>query len=353
MEEKTKRENNFNIIRMVAALMVMAGHMAYICGTTVPSLFGEGVHAVGVKIFFLVGGFLISKSWLSDSSPIRYIVKRIMRIFPALLVYCLLVTFIFAPLLSTLSAKEYYLNSATLVYLKNILLYPIYSLPGVFELNPYPNAVNGSLWTLPVEFALYIIVPAVITLFGVCKKDKKSFRYISMFTFLLCVGQLIRLYFFPTLRIVVYGTDVITAYDLVPWYFMGIIYTYPIIQKKLNIQVSIVLLLLLSCIPNGTVLERIMLYLIFPYVVFSFVLAEKPFFARMFKKHEISYGVYLYSFFIQQSVVYLGKKLNMNIGYTWCLGISVVLTFVVALISAKVVEEPAQRLCRRILNRIK
>lgn len=57
MEEKTKRENNFNIIRMVAALMVMAGHMAYICGTTVPSLFGEGVHALGVKIFFLVGGF--------------------------------------------------------------------------------------------------------------------------------------------------------------------------------------------------------------------------------------------------------------------------------------------------------
>ena len=48
MEEKTKRENNFNIIRMVAALMVMAGHMAYICGTTVPSLFGEGVHALGV-----------------------------------------------------------------------------------------------------------------------------------------------------------------------------------------------------------------------------------------------------------------------------------------------------------------
>ena len=38
----------------------MAGHMAYIDGYTLPTLWGEGIQALGVKIFFLIGGFLIA-----------------------------------------------------------------------------------------------------------------------------------------------------------------------------------------------------------------------------------------------------------------------------------------------------
>ena len=49
----------------------MAGHMAYIGGYTLPTLWGEGIQALGVKIFFLIGGFLIAKSWESDSNPDR------------------------------------------------------------------------------------------------------------------------------------------------------------------------------------------------------------------------------------------------------------------------------------------
>ena len=52
---REKRDNNFNIIRFVAAIMVMAGHMAYIGGYTLPTLWGEGIQALGVKIFFLIG----------------------------------------------------------------------------------------------------------------------------------------------------------------------------------------------------------------------------------------------------------------------------------------------------------
>ena len=81
---REKRDNNFNIIRFVAAIMVMAGHMAYIGGYTLPTLWGEGIQALGVKIFFLIGGFLIAKSWESDSNPVRYMTKRVFRIFPAL-----------------------------------------------------------------------------------------------------------------------------------------------------------------------------------------------------------------------------------------------------------------------------
>ena len=73
MEGKTNsRENNFNIIRFMAAIMVMAGHMAYIGGYSLPILWGQGIQSLGVKIFFLIGGYLISKSWLSDPNPLRY-----------------------------------------------------------------------------------------------------------------------------------------------------------------------------------------------------------------------------------------------------------------------------------------
>ena len=81
----------------------MAGHMAYIGGYTLPTLWGEGIQALGVKIFFLIGGFLIAKSWESDSNPVRYMTKRVFRIFPALIAFTLVAAYVIGPILSTLT----------------------------------------------------------------------------------------------------------------------------------------------------------------------------------------------------------------------------------------------------------
>lgn len=107
MEGKTNsRENNFNIIRFMAAIMVMAGHMAYIGGYSLPTLWGQGIQSLGVKIFFLIGGYLISKSWLSDPNPLRYSIKRIFRIFPALVIYTVIAAYVVGPLLSDLPMRN-------------------------------------------------------------------------------------------------------------------------------------------------------------------------------------------------------------------------------------------------------
>ena len=118
---REKRDNNFNIIRFVAAIMVMAGHMAYIGGYTLPTLWGEGIQALGVKIFFLIGGFLIAKSWESDSNPVRYMTKRVFRIFPALIAFTLVATYVIGPILSTLTINEYFQSPLVRNYLRNIL----------------------------------------------------------------------------------------------------------------------------------------------------------------------------------------------------------------------------------------
>lgn len=48
-----RRDNNFDLLRLVAAILVIVGHSYSITGT--PSLIGVlgmGVHTLGVKIFF-------------------------------------------------------------------------------------------------------------------------------------------------------------------------------------------------------------------------------------------------------------------------------------------------------------
>lgn len=53
---------------------------------------------------------------------------------------------------------EYWKHRATLDYLLNIKLNVHYVLPGVFESNPYPRGVNGSLWTIPQEVRCYVVM---------------------------------------------------------------------------------------------------------------------------------------------------------------------------------------------------
>jgi hypothetical protein len=62
----------------------------------------------------------------------------------------LLTTFIFGPLISIFSVKTYF--SMLVKEMTSFNLISKYVLPGVFTTNPLPNAVNGSLWTLPIEF---------------------------------------------------------------------------------------------------------------------------------------------------------------------------------------------------------
>ncbi len=74
----------FNIIRFVAAIMVMAGHMAYIGGYTLPTLW-ERFRRSRVKNLLLIGGFLIAKSWESDRTGTVYDEKSFLEFFLRLL----------------------------------------------------------------------------------------------------------------------------------------------------------------------------------------------------------------------------------------------------------------------------
>ncbi len=148
------RDNNLNLIRMVAAATVLISHAFPITtgADTVQPLekqIGLTLGAVAVYVFFIISGFLIPRSFERRSFT-DFAIARILRLFPGLAVVLLLTVLFLGPLATSLPLSDYLSNPKTFAYLpRNLLLASLqYDLPGVFDDMPYPGAINGSLWSL-------------------------------------------------------------------------------------------------------------------------------------------------------------------------------------------------------------
>ena len=349
------RNHGVTLIRLAAALMVLSGHMSYIMGLTPIFVFGQAVQGLGVKIFFLLGGVFITKSWLSDPNPLRYVVKRFFRIWPPLAIYVILATFVFGPFLTRFSVSEYYFSPSILAYLDNLRFYIGYVLPGVFETNPYPNAVNGSLWTLPVEVFMYMVIP--FTVFALLKGVKSKITRMIV-SALLCVAvcsiQMV-FSFFPGARLVIYATDWVSALAVIPFYFIGMFYALfeSDIEKRLNLPIAILLMIVFSCFDFQGIVYTAFFYLVFSYLVLSLAFGTHiNFHGGWTQNLEISYGIYLWGFFIQQTIEHIIIKLGISLTFTMELLLCTILSAGFAWLSMKFVEEPAQKLCKKVLIRI-
>lgn len=161
------RTNSFDALRLLGAWFVIWGHGYILSGdlVNVPKVGGIDVSVLGVAIFFTISGYLIWKSWFRAANWVDFVSARILRIFPALIVVVLLTTFLLGPFVTLLSPGEYFSSPLTYVYLLNsFVLDPQYLLPGVFESQPFTSAVNGSLWTLRAELVCYAAVPVAALL---------------------------------------------------------------------------------------------------------------------------------------------------------------------------------------------
>ncbi|HMV18368.1 MAG TPA: acyltransferase [Zoogloea sp.] len=163
------RDNNFHLIRFLAALAVLYGHCYPLAGGGAPPLadwLGIDIGSVAVDVFFVTSGFLVTAS-LRDRPGVRaFVWARVLRIYPALWGVVVLTVAVLGPLLTTRPAAAYWADPGVVDYLiKCASLWGgiAIHLPGVFEANPYPAAVNGSLWTLPYELRMY----AILALLGI------------------------------------------------------------------------------------------------------------------------------------------------------------------------------------------
>jgi peptidoglycan/LPS O-acetylase OafA/YrhL len=165
---KERRSNNIGIIRLILASAVIIGHSPeMIDGSHENEPLSVIFHTmslggVAVDFFFLLSGYLITKSMISAGAVRPYVTRRILRIWPAYAVAFFLSVFCLSPLVGGAPWTELLPTFASLATMRDP---PIY--PGQLKGLPYP-VLNGSMWTIAYEFRCYILV-AVLFEFGILR----------------------------------------------------------------------------------------------------------------------------------------------------------------------------------------
>ena len=170
------RENNrFDILRLLAAWLVLFSHCYPLGGRLgdeplAKALVFDNLGGVGLAIFFVLSGYLVTISVERSPSLMEFARRRALRVYPGLLVICLLSIFVLGPLMTSLPLAEYWRSSMTWEYLQSASALRIrFMLPGVFADNPAAGAINGSLWSMPYEIACYLALAGLTLLPGLLR----------------------------------------------------------------------------------------------------------------------------------------------------------------------------------------
>jgi peptidoglycan/LPS O-acetylase OafA/YrhL len=169
----TSKDNNFRIIRHVAAAAVIFSH-AFIVNYGYEALkqepfkatFGASIAEIAVNVFFIVSGFLVTNSLLSRGNLADFFASRALRIYPGLIVLVLLSALVLGPLTTELPLAQYFSHRPVYSFIvyDSLAISPFhirYGLPDVFPSLPYPDVVNASIWTLPWEIWMYLSLAAM------------------------------------------------------------------------------------------------------------------------------------------------------------------------------------------------
>jgi peptidoglycan/LPS O-acetylase OafA/YrhL len=114
--------------------------------------------SLAVYVFFAISGFLVTASVLRKPGLWRYVSHRFRRIYPAYVVCIALSVFVLGPVFTSLPLHEYFASGSSAWHYLLENLSPVtlaWTLPGVFAHNPVPGTVNGSLWSLGLEVRWY------------------------------------------------------------------------------------------------------------------------------------------------------------------------------------------------------
>jgi len=162
------RANNFDAVRLLAALSVVFSHSFLVAEgseASEPFVWLTGnqciLGLVGVFVFFIISGYLVTASFCRTPMPGRFAQRRFLRIYPGLVVNVLVCAFLIGPLVSSLALPAYLAEPELGDFLyKALTLNPgPLQLPGVlFVDNSVGLLINGSLWTLRYEVMMYVVV---------------------------------------------------------------------------------------------------------------------------------------------------------------------------------------------------
>ena len=161
VQAPTHQHNRFNLLRLAAALAVFVAHGIFLYRLYAPVPFaGHSLGSLAVYVFFFISGYLVCQSWARAPQWGAFWIKRGLRIFPGLAVAVVFSVGVIGWWATTLPSAQYWSAPGTWLNLANntLGLATVQTLPGVFEANPFARAVNGSLWTIRYELAMYLLL---------------------------------------------------------------------------------------------------------------------------------------------------------------------------------------------------
>lgn len=292
------RDNNLNLVRMIAASSVLISHAFPIAlgeGATEPLqvvLRGHSLGNLAVLVFFAVSGFLIAKSYDRKQDWKLFLSARCWRIYPALAAV-LALTVLFGFFFTTAPRQEYLVSGAS-YFVSNLSLARLqYPLPGIFEANPYGPAINGSLWTLVYEVICYLGILA-LGLLGLLRS-----RLLWVVIVLTGLALVTANAFWP-LPVRIANMVLLGA----PFIIGSLIYAW---RDRIPASFGIAAILLASAaLARDSVLFDALLSVALAYSVLLVGFVRMPILNHYNRLGDYSYGTYIFAFPIQQIVASYG-----------------------------------------------
>ena len=328
--------NRLDLFRLLAAFTVLFIHSFPIYGLKDYGYPYMGmVGDAAVMVFFTISGYLITGSFLAASSLRQFLINRVLRIFPGLAgvtLFCISL----GACVTSLPTSTYLLNPDTWKFLQNTSIYlPVPTLPGVFTTNPIAGAINGSLWTLRIEFSMYLLVP-VLAFFKLLTPQRILWVLAAFWiTFLhaLNVKEPPLIFHMESQAILKYGISFMIGATLYMW------------RERFPLRADVAWLIL--ALLAGSIKTPFVGYatiLLIPYPTLYFGLRPSR-----WRFPDISYGVYIFAFPLQQTYMHFSGHSRS----VFLLPLTVLpCVILLALLSWYAIEKPALKLKRHSRRQI-
>jgi len=277
--------------------------------------FGE----FAVDAFFILSGYLIVESWMRKPDAPRFLKNRILRIYPGFIAASILCAVIVGPLGA--NPAKYFANFDCLAFAKNALLLQIPSVPAVFAGWPYA-VVNGSLWTISLEFTCYLVVLAA----GVSGLLRRRYAWLALS--LVVVGA------FFIMKAV--NFDVPPIYRLAAFFFSGgCLYLYRD-MIRMDGRIAFVLFCLLAVAMFSWRGAEPALTTAGSYALIYLATKRSAFLSRFNLLPDISYGIYLYAWPVQKLLIWYVPGIS-----PWALAVAAgFISMLLGYASWRLVEKP-------------
>jgi len=335
----SKSLNNFDLLRLFAAVQVMLGH-------GINQFHAESLgwleyfleYFPGVPIFFIISGYLIGGAFSRKRTLKEFYINRTLRIFPGLyasIILSIIIIFIFGINVGVWDFSLWLFSQ----------LFMLQSYDPVFFNDFGVGKMNPPLWTIAVEVQFYLLVPILFLFFKrsisfivwvlvalILAKEANNFMHANDYF----IGKIYNLTAMPHIYLFFIGAYLSTRKDIVEKYFMGKFHYW------LGVYLTSLLLGSFFNIETQSNWQAAFLSILLGFLALSFAYSGANFLTKFSPKNDLSYGVYIYHYILINVIYEMGYD-----GWQGVVFLSIA-TFFIALTSWKFIELPFINMKRKV-----